>query len=56
MGELSSFRQLDESSVKLWNDLPKEKIGGDGGMGLEIAEVSGMRDEACSLDECCVDG
>ncbi|CAL8170634.1 unnamed protein product [Prunus armeniaca] len=30
--------QLDKGSVKLWNDLPKEKMGGDGGMGLEIAK------------------
>lgn len=52
MGALSSFWKLDESSVKLWKDLPEEKMGGDGGIGLEIVEVSGMRDEACSLDVC----
>ncbi|CAL9016269.1 unnamed protein product [Prunus brigantina] len=56
MGVLSSFRQLYESSVKLWNDLPEEKMGGDGGIGLEIVEVSGIRDEACFLDLCCADG
>ncbi|PQP95744.1 hypothetical protein Pyn_38812 [Prunus yedoensis var. nudiflora] len=49
MGVLSSFRQLDENSVKLYNDLPEEKMGRDGGMGLDIAKVSGMRDNACSL-------
>ncbi|CAL8163320.1 unnamed protein product [Prunus armeniaca] len=54
MGVLSSFRELDESSVKLWNNLPEEKMGEDKGMGLEIAEVLGMRDEACSLDVVCL--
>ncbi|CAL2255883.1 unnamed protein product [Prunus armeniaca] len=54
MGVLSSLRQLDESSVKLWNDLPEEKMGEDRGMGLEIAKVPGMRDEACSLNVGCL--
>ncbi|PQM41609.1 hypothetical protein Pyn_19608 [Prunus yedoensis var. nudiflora] len=36
MGVLSSFRQLDENSVKIWNSLPEEKFGGDGEVWLEI--------------------
>ena len=46
LGVLSSFRQLDENSVKLWKSLPKGKMGRDGRMGLEIAEVSEVRDKA----------
>ncbi|CAL9006646.1 unnamed protein product [Prunus brigantina] len=30
----------------------EEKMGTDGGVRLEIARVSGMRDDACSLDVC----
>ncbi|PQQ05666.1 hypothetical protein Pyn_24345 [Prunus yedoensis var. nudiflora] len=52
MGVLSNFQQLDENSVKLWNDLLEEKTGRYEGMGLEIEEVLGMRDNACSLDVC----
>ncbi|CAL9001277.1 unnamed protein product [Prunus brigantina] len=40
VGVLGSFWQLDENSVKLWKSLPKGKMGRDGRMGLEIAEVS----------------
>ncbi|CAL8162446.1 unnamed protein product [Prunus armeniaca] len=50
MGVLSSFQQLDESFVKFWNDLPEKKMGEDKGMGLKIAKVSRMRDEAFSPD------
>ncbi|CAL8154301.1 unnamed protein product [Prunus armeniaca] len=39
MGVLSSFPQLDKSSVKLWNDLPEQNMGEDKGMGLKIAEM-----------------
>ncbi|KAI5325289.1 hypothetical protein L3X38_034363 [Prunus dulcis] len=41
--------QLDKDSVKLWNDLPEEKMG-DGEIGLEIARVSVIRDDAYSLN------
>ncbi|CAL2270871.1 unnamed protein product [Prunus armeniaca] len=54
MGVLSSFWQLDDGSVKLWNDLPEEKMEEMEELGLEIVEVSGMRDEACSLDVGCL--
>ncbi|CAL2279261.1 unnamed protein product [Prunus armeniaca] len=50
MGVLSSVQQLDESSVKLWNSLPKEKMGGYGGIRLEIVKVSGVKDEVCYLN------
>ncbi|CAL9018884.1 unnamed protein product [Prunus brigantina] len=56
VGVLGSFRQLDENSVKLWKSLPKGKMGRDGRMGLEIAEVSEVRDKACSPDVCYDDG
>ncbi|CAL2260066.1 unnamed protein product [Prunus armeniaca] len=39
VGVLGSFRQLGENSVKLWKSLPKGKMGRDGRMRLEIAEV-----------------
>ena len=32
--------------------ISKEKMGGDGGIWLEIAGVLGMRDDDCSLDVC----
>ena len=51
MGVLSSFRQLDEKSVKLWSVLTEEKWGGDGGIELEIA---GRRKVACSLNVYCL--
>ena len=51
MGVLSSFRQLDEKSVKLWSVLTEEKWGGDGGIELEIA---GRREVACSLNVYCL--
>ncbi|CAL9001545.1 unnamed protein product [Prunus brigantina] len=35
------FWQLDESFVRLWNGLPKEKMGRDGGIGLEIEGFQG---------------
>ncbi|CAL8157137.1 unnamed protein product [Prunus armeniaca] len=39
VGVLGSFWQLDENSVKLWKSLSKGKMGRDGRMRLEIAEV-----------------
>ncbi|CAL2260063.1 unnamed protein product [Prunus armeniaca] len=39
VGVLGSFWQLDENCVKLWKSLPKGKMGRDGRMRLEIAEV-----------------
>ncbi|CAL2259045.1 unnamed protein product [Prunus armeniaca] len=53
---LGSFRQLDENSVKLWKSFPKGKMGRDRRIGLEIAEVSEVRDKACSPYVCCDDG
>ena len=38
MGVLSSFWQLDKKSVNLWSILTEEKMGGDGGIRLEIAK------------------
>ncbi|KAI5311725.1 hypothetical protein L3X38_040898 [Prunus dulcis] len=52
IGVLGSFWQLDENSVKLLKSLPKGKMGRDGRMGLEIAEVLEVRDKACSPDVC----
>ncbi|CAL2227637.1 unnamed protein product [Prunus armeniaca] len=54
MGVLSSFRQLDGGSVKLWNDLPEDQMEKMEELGLEIAEVSGMRDKAYFLDVYCL--
>ncbi|CAL9013072.1 unnamed protein product [Prunus brigantina] len=53
VGVLCSFRQLDRGFVKLWKSLPKGKMGRYGMMGLEIVEVSEVRDKSCSLDVCC---
>ncbi|XP_020415500.1 RHOMBOID-like protein 12, mitochondrial [Prunus persica] len=50
MSVLSSFRQPDRSFVRLWNGLLEEKIEEMEELGFEIGEVSGMRDETCSLD------
>nr|PQQ03745.1 hypothetical protein Pyn_08750 [Prunus yedoensis var. nudiflora] len=37
--EKQGFRQLDENSVKIWNSLPEEKIGGDGEETLPLIAV-----------------
>ena len=39
-------------AFKLLGCTIEEKIGRDGGVRLEIARVSRMRDDACSLDVC----
>ncbi|CAL2254805.1 unnamed protein product [Prunus armeniaca] len=49
MGVLSSFRQPDKSFVRLWNSLTKEKMEEMEELGLEIAEVSRVIDEAWSM-------
>ncbi|CAL8118626.1 unnamed protein product [Prunus armeniaca] len=54
MGVLSSFRQLDENSVKLWNDLPEEKMEEMEELGTKLQSFGSKRGSllsGCGLSE-----